>query len=301
MQDLTPRVLVTGAGGFVGRHCVDRLAGEVHPVGREKRGAEWHVADLLDPGVVRELVRAVRPTHLLHLAWVTEHGAYWSSRENLDWMRASLDLFTEFRRAGGKRIVATGSCAEYEWSGGRCIEGTTPLEPSTLYGQCKLHLQQQLAAICGQAGISYAWARVFFLYGPHEDPRRLVPSVIGSLLRGERAACTHGRQLRDFMHVEDLAAALAALLDSDVEGPINVASGLPVSLAEIVTTIAERLDAADRLDLGAIPARPDDPDELVADVSRLRQELGFEPGYTLQRGLDATIAWWRERLDEHRD
>ncbi|MDQ3816022.1 MAG: NAD(P)-dependent oxidoreductase, partial [Armatimonadota bacterium] len=259
----------------------------------------WHQADLLDPAQVTALMAAVQPTHLLHFAWFVVPGAFWTAPENLRWVQASLDLLQAFARHGGERIVMAGTCAEYDWKYGYCSEDVTPLVPTTLYGTCKNALHMMLDAYAGQVGLSYAWGRIFFPYGPGEPPIRLVASVIQAILQGKTTHCSHGLQIRDFLHVQDVADAFVALLQSHVEGPVNIGSGCPVAIKEVVIKIAERLDRPDLLCLGAKPTPPDEPPLLVADVRRLRQEVGWSPQYDLDRGLKQTINWWKDRLPTH--
>lgn len=302
------RVLITGARGFIGRHCLPLLLAsgfEVHAVSSKHSearaqapgtGPHWHTADLLDAAQVSALLAQVRPTHLLHLAWYTVPGKYWTSLENFRWVQASLDLFEAFASGGGARLVVAGTCAEYDWTEGYCSEQSTPLRPSTPYGTCKHSLQLMLEAFAGQTGLSSAWGRLFFLYGPYEYPERLVASVIRSLLRGEPARCSHGNQLRDFLYVEDAAAAFVALLNGTVTGAINIASGRAVALKEIVNQIGQRLRRQDLIRLGAVPAAHNEPPLLVADITRLRDEVGWQSGYDLEAGLDRTISWWEKTI-----
>lgn len=285
------RVLVTGASGFIGRHALQPLRDrgfEVHAVTRAE-------ADLLDERAARALIRQVRPSHLLHFAWYAEHGRFWTSAENLRWVAASLGLAEEFAEQGGKRMVVAGTCAEYDWTSGVCIEGTTPLAPSTLYGASKQGLATILGAWCAQRGIELAWGRVFFLFGEDEAPQRLVASVIRSLLAGEPAACTGGEQLRDFLYVRDCAEAFAALVDSEVQGAVNVASGSPLRVRELVEKVAGTIGRPDLVRLGALPDRPGDPPSVTADVRRLRGEVGWRERFGIDAGLEATIDWWRRR------
>ena len=255
------RVLVTGPGGFLGRQVLPLLGSsgfEIHTVGRQRveaRGVTPHSADLLVGDVVAELVERVRPTHLLHLAWYVEHKKFWNALDNVRWAEASLGLLRAFVACGGKRVVTAGSCAEYEWGHGLCLESETPCRPATLYGASKHGLQVIQSAFCRQAGISSAWGRIFHLYGPHEHPGRFVPSVIRALVEGEPALCSHGRQVRDFLHVRDVAAAFVALLESEVEGPVNVGSGVAVTQRQVVETIAGVTGTPDLIRLGALPRR----------------------------------------------
>jgi nucleoside-diphosphate-sugar epimerase len=297
------RVMITGASGFLGRHCLAALAGrasEIHAVtrfGACGASTHTHAVDLFDAERVRALLGEVRPTHLLHLAWVTTPGVYWTSAENVRWVEASLHLLRAFAEHGGRRVVMAGSCAEYDWSAGRCChETTTPLRPATLYGVCKNALRTVLEGFANREGLSAAWGRIFFLYGPHEHPQRLTPSVIRALLASEPARCSSGVQRRDFLHVEDAADAFAALLDSDLCGPVNIASGTAIPIAALVRRLADLIGRPDLVRLGELPTAAGEPPLLVADVGRLRDELCWSPRFDLDAGLARTIDWWQAWL-----
>lgn len=293
------RVLVTGASGFVGRAAVGALAArgfDVHATARRPPGddaASWHAADLLDAEQRRALVRAVRPSHLLHLAWYAEPGAYWEARENAAWVSATIDLLDAFAAAGGRRAVLAGSCAEYDWTAPQPLREDAPRAPATYYGACKDATHRVCAGLAQRAGVRLAWGRLFFLHGPREDPRRLVASVAQALVAGQRAATSAGTQRRDLLHVDDAAAAFAALLDSDLTGAVNVASGDAVAVRDVVAQIGIASGRPELLEIGALPPRDGDPELIVADVARLRDELGFAPRHGLAAGIAATVAWWQ--------
>lgn len=304
------RVLVTGAAGFIGRPCLPRLVAlgyEVHAVSSRPRhgaddGIHWHHVDLLAPDAVHDLCATVRADQLLHLAWVTTPGAYARDPMNLDWTAASLHLIRRFAEHGGTRVVVAGTCFEYSHrSDERLHETTSELIPETLYGTCKVALHAMVAHYAAEIGLSSAWGRVFFLYGPREHPNRLVSSVILALLEERDADSTIGTQVRDFLHVDDVAGAFVALLGSDVTGPVNVASGHTTTIRDLVLEIGEQVGLPYRVRLGARPLPPSDPAQIVADVTRLRDEVGFEPTFELREGLADTIDWWRRRRDETDD
>jgi nucleoside-diphosphate-sugar epimerase len=296
------RVLLTGATGLIGSHCVDpllRRGYEVHALSRAPRdpdgsGAVWHQADLLHSGSAREVIERVRPTDLLHLAWYVVPGKLIAAPENFEWVTASFELVRRFADAGGTRLAVCGSGYEYDWAYGYCTEGITPCVPDTVYGACKHALHEMVRAYADGLALSAAWPRVFFLYGPREHPQRLVASVIRALLCGEPAPCSHGRQIRDYLHVQDVAEGLVAVLDSDVRGAINICSGQATTLRELVLTIVRLTGREALVRLGAVPARANDVPLVVGSNARAAA-LGWSPRYDLESGLRQTIAWWSER------
>ncbi len=301
------KVLITGATGFIGRHCLSRLktiAGEVHAIHRKMpdgplaEGIFWHPTDLLQREMLIGLIREVCPTHLLHLGWNVDEGIYWNAPENLQWLKSGIDLFEAFYENGGQRLVMAGSCSEYNLQEGYLKESTTSLQPESLYACCKHSLQITLDAYSKNEKVSYAWGRIFFLYGPFEKPGRLVPSVIRSLLAKKEARCSHGNQIRDYMYVEDVADAFVRLLDSDLQGPVNIASGKPVRLKHIISRILALIGSSeDLVKLGALPSPSNEPPVILAHVDRLHRELDWQPTYDLDSGLIQTISWWKNNLD----
>lgn len=297
------RVLLTGASGFLGRHCLSALSGtgaSVAAVSRRRPAdappdVDWIEADLLDPAVPSRIMEQVRPDHLLHLAWIAVPGEYWTSLANYDWVAASLTLLRTFARSGGRRVLGAGSCGEYDWTSGLCRERETPLIPTSPYGACKNALRELLQSLAEVTDLSWSWGRIFFLYGPDEPDSRLVASVARSVLAGREAHCTSGRQRRDFLHVADAARAMVTVLASTVTGPINIASGQAVTVAEVAALTATLAGRADLLRLGALPESDGQAACVVADIGRLASEVGFAPTFDLEAGLRDTVAWWRER------
>ena len=255
---MNARVLVTGANGFIGRHVINAYLNsgtkaEIHAVrspyghlvSQSSNKCIWHTVDLLDSDAVNSLLFAIKPTHIIHAAWITTHGVYWTSEENKRWLEASIGLLDAFIRFGGRRFVQLGTCAEYDWSEGKLIEGITPEKPITYYGQCKLAFHQALLERIKQNMISAANGRVFFAYGPYENPSRLVPAVCRALIEEKRAVFDCGSLWRDYMHVADLATAIVCLAASNLNGAVNLGTGEPIRLS----TMLEQL--------GKISERPD--------------------------------------------
>jgi len=297
------RVLITGASGFIGRHCLQPLLDygyEVHAVARQRLPASdsitWHLVDLLEGGAASALACRVQATHLLHLAWCASPFDYLTNPVNRQWVSITLELAGAFIAAGGNRFVGAGSCAEYAPSPTRCIEDATPLRPASLYGESKVAACRGLAALAQTARLHFAWGRVFFPYGPYQACARLIPSVITALLQRDPIHCPPGDQLRDFIYVQDAARALVVLLDSELTGACNIASGSPVTVRDLISFIARLTGGKELLSFDAPAQRAAKPASIVADTNRLCRELGWHPRLPLEDGLKQTIDWWRANL-----
>ncbi|MBK8174415.1 MAG: NAD(P)-dependent oxidoreductase [Rhodospirillales bacterium] len=293
---------MTGATGFIGRHVAARLAASgmhVGAIGRAPRhtaaaqtpGVEWLYADLLAEDESRRLVAAFRPDILVHAAWYTRHGLFWTAKENTDWRAASIALAEAFRDAGGRRFIGIGSCAEYDWTspGSVAWPETRPLLPATPYGSAKCEAAARIAALCAEAGMEFGWARLFHLFGADEPPDRLVSSLAIALLAGKEATVGSGRHRRDFCDSAFAGRAIAALAVSRACGPVNIGSGQSVTIAKVARLMGDLCGRSDLVRLGSRPDRPDDPLYLVPDVRRLRTVVGFREQHDLRARLAAAI------------
>ncbi len=303
------RIILTGARGFIGRqallpllergyevHAVSSVAPEKIAPDLQFENVFWHQADLLNADEVGNLLQKVEASHLLHFAWYVEHGKFWSSEENYKWVAASFELLKRFHHFGGERIVMAGTCAEYEWDKDDFLsEEKTPLLPSTVYGICKNELRQKMFDFADENSLSAAWGRMFFLYGQHEPPKKLAASVINSLLKDEIAHCSHGNQIRDFLHTKDAAEGFVALLDSKVNGCFNIASGEGKTIKEVVSTIGEILGKLEKIRFAEKSLPDTEPKRIVADVTKILNEISWKPRSNLLQRLEETIAWWKGR------
>ena len=279
------RVLLTGGSGFIGSRAIAPLlaAGyEVHALGAPRPATADRPRSLARSSTCSttarraDAVAEIAAEQLLHLAWFTEHGRFWSAPENLDWVAASLRLLRAFAEAGGRRAVLAGTCAEYDWAGAesavRELDGgdgpATPEAPATLYGACKHATRLVADAYAREAGLSLAWGRVFLLYGPGEDQRRLVPQVARALLAG-RAGADQRRRAGARLHARRRRrrrlrrAARAA----PSRAPSTSPPATPSRIADVLALIARAAGHPELLRLGALHRRAGDPERLVADVT----------------------------------
>jgi nucleoside-diphosphate-sugar epimerase len=299
------RVLITGATGFVGSEVARQAVAAGYEVAALVRpdASLWRLdgvtervdviwTDLSDHGAVRSAVARYRPDTCIHLAWYAEPGKYLHATENLSCLADGIALLRSLADVGCRTVVMTGTCAEYDSEAGWLHEDS-PSAPATLYAATKLALGLVGRQLAQEAGIRFSWARLFYLYGPAEADGRLVPTLIRALADGRPFHATVGDQVRDYLHVADAAAGVLALARGDASGIFNVASGAPVTVRELIATVAAVVGRPDLVHYGAAPPRLWEPPFVCGDSRRLRG-LGWAPRYTLQSGLAQTVQWWRD-------
>lgn len=277
------RVLVTGASGFIGRHTLKPLLAEGYEVfAISRQGLEgfpevnWLRGDLFDSNWLEQQLQTLQPSHLLHCAWYTEHGKFWNATQNLDWLAVSLRLIKAWKECGGKKVVVAGTCAEYDWDARtELLQESDPTIPSSLYGECKLALLRVLAKFAAaETGLSYGWGRVFWVFGPGEPEQKLISSLVKALRGDQVFVCNSGEAKRDFVHVQDVSNALVKILSSQIEGAVNIASGQPLKIGDVVRYLAQEMQ---KPNLVEIHPGEQNPVPICADISILKQQVGYIP------------------------
>lgn len=268
-------VVLTGATGFVGRQVLADLLERGHSVkaivrdpsrlrGISARGTLTvaPTSDLFaeEAGRLEELLDGSET--LVHVAWHAEPGEYLTSPLNLACLTGTLNLARAFSAVGGKRFVGIGTCAEYDTSAG-LMTIDTPLAPNTLYAACKVAAYQVLRYFLSEESMSFAWCRIFYLYGEGEDERRLVPYIRRQLEAGQQALLTRGDQVRDFVDVKDAARMIVDVALGGEQGAVNICSGEALTVRELAERIADEYGRRELLNFGARPENTFDPPRVV--------------------------------------
>lgn len=283
-------ILLTGATGLIGKETIIPLLNrgfKIFAVSSKEQnktdGITWIKADLLDDLEINRLFEQVRPEYLLHFAWDTTPGSYLESDLNFKWLNSSLNMLKQFKLRGGKRVVFAGTCFEYEFKN-EPLKETDKTSPVSTYAKCKNELRKLAIDYCRENELSFGWGRIFYVYGKGEHEKRLVPFVINSLKQNKEVVISVGDLIKDYMFTKDIARAFVQFLDSDVTGCVNICSAKPIKIKEIVSLIAEKLDKKNLIIFE--PKDTTEPPIILGDNTRLKTEVGFEPEYTFDSGLD---------------
>jgi nucleoside-diphosphate-sugar epimerase len=296
------RILVTGAGGFVGAATVRAALAEGHKVMALVRrpgsirlaglmgDLSVYAVDLSDTAAVSDLLAKLKPEIVIHSAWEGVGGAMRAGDIQFENIRTSLSLADATIAAGASKFVGIGSQAEYGRYDRRITESDLP-QPTMLYGAAKVsacHLTQQRAR---EADIGFAWLRLFSVYGPGDNPNWLIPSTAAALVKGIAPKCTLGTQKWDYLHIDDVAqGVLAAAITNDATGVFNLSSGEPTAVRTIVEHLRDLAAPGLHLNFGEIPFGPDQIMHLEGDNARLMGATRWRPKIALMQGLSDVVA-----------
>lgn len=274
---------MTGADGFIGSYFINAINNDF-----EILQPSYLVVNLHDFNGVKNFLEREKPEYLMHFAWDVTSG-YQENSNNFDWVMASMNLLKTFAENGGKRAVFAGSCMEYDWQYGFMREDYTPLKPNTFYGKCKGLLYKIASEYAKKINLGFGYGRIFFLYGQGEKKERLMPHLINCYKQNIKPELKFPFLRRDYMHVKDVAAAFKAILLSDYNGAVNIATGEAVALCEIANKIAA-LTGHEALNYENAASGADAPESLVlGDNNILNNIIKFRPQVSWDEGLGEMI------------
>lgn len=301
---MTKCALVTGGAGFIGANLVRRLLADGHEVSVFVHHANlWRLDDveglsgiynpLLDnqDGIL-EYLQIIAPDWIFHLA---AYGVYpWqtSMRTMVDTnIAGTANLLRAAKLVGFEAFVQAGSSVEYGFKDHAPTEDE-PIAPNTDYGLTKAAATRYAQ----ETGGNITTLRLYSPYGPYEASTRLIPTLIEHGLRGELPPMANPDNARDFVHVEDVCDAFVRAAAMPTGGQIyNVGTGVQTSLRQVVGVAKRLMQIKAEPVWNAAENRVWDTNVWVANNEKIKRELGWQPRYTFEQGLQATIEWTRER------
>src|SRR6266700_3896520 len=235
------KILLTGPTGFIGAAFARRalqqghaVAGLIIPTEEIPKHLPAHpelgwFRGTLDDAPWEE-IQKFKADVCVHTAWVTAPGGYLESPDNLKFLENSVRFLRRMNDLGTKHIVGLGTCVEYQIGNHKLSEDTTPVALTTTYARCKNELRETMEADAKSRGLNFCWARVFYPYGPREHPSRLCSWIIGKLSRDEKVVLKTPDSTKDYIFIEDLAAALLTVVEKEFRGTINLGTGIGVTV-----------------------------------------------------------------------
>jgi UDP-glucose 4-epimerase len=295
--------LVTGAGGFIGRALAlslsaggENVVATVRPGSRAAaslpRQIEVIPCDLTDARALRALVSRTRPTRCVHAAAIGARRRCLDLDLLLDSnVRATAVLADALADVGAERLVTIGSSSEYGTPAGPMSESLAA-EPLDLYGVSKLAGGAVAGAIGRARGLAVLHLRLFSVYGPGEAPERLVSALVHALAARRPIDLSEGRQVRDFIFVDDVVGAVRRALAAPARAcdTLNVGTGVETSVRELALLACRIADADEALlRFGVLPERGDERVSYRADTRKASTVLGWSATTTLAAGLRTTF------------
>jgi nucleoside-diphosphate-sugar epimerase len=284
------RILVLGCSGEIGSRISERFLASGHEVYGIRGSRICRIQnnnhkclqmDLLDPGLDLDLSR-IKPSILIHSAWITKPGVFWNSPQNFEWVEASKRIVSEFKSIGGEYVVVTSSCAEYSWQGNTPLSELSLTDPSSEYGLAKLAFLNWL-----QLNIpSYLWVRIFFQFGLQEVYGRLIPSMIDEMLAGNQYLIRSGHDVRDFVYIKDVVKVLENLVLKQINGIVNIGTGEGMTVEKVGRIIAKAIGREDLLQF-KIPSQT--KSIVVSDSEKLLSLFGNFNWTNFEQAIMETI------------
>jgi nucleoside-diphosphate-sugar epimerase len=269
------KFLLTGATGFVGRQVLRNLLKNqiaVRAIVRKNKEIFFKDKDLkieliTTNDLFKESVdwwaeQCKGIDTIIHVAWYAEPQKYLQSVKNIDCLKGSINLAKGAIKSGIRRFIAIGTCFEYDLCTGD-LSINTPLKPLTLYSKSKVRLYTLLSRLLPAKSIEFSWCRLFYLYGEGEDERKLVAYLHKKLSKNQAVELTSGKQIRDFLDVSEAGRMIVDLAISKQLGPINICSGIPVTIRQLAEKIADEYGRRDLLKFGAKPDNLIEPPRIV--------------------------------------
>ena len=312
------RVLVTGADGFIGSHLVERLVARGCSVRAfvfynsfnswgwldtlnmsQQRGLDVFAGDVRDPNGVATAIQGCDVVfHLAALIGIP--FSYHSPDSYVDTnIRGTLNVLQACRRHHTEKVLVTSTSEVYGTARSVPIDEAHPMSGQSPYSATKIGADRIAESFFRSFQLPVSIVRPFNTYGPRQSARAVIPTIITQLLAGETSLRLGNLSpTRDFNFVLDTVDAFLEIAECDaaIGEEINIATGAEISVGEMAQRLINLLNPRARIVADDDRLRPSasEVERLLGDSSKLRRLTGWSPQYDLARGLEATVAWFRE-------
>lgn len=271
------KIIVTGITGAIGQYISEplkELGFEVYGIGRrdfDTSDFNYIKADINNSSEIENVFNKIQPKYLIHLAWDLGIDHY-ISNSNFELLASSLNILKYFKENGGKKAVFIGTCFEYKFKN-TPLKEYDELNPTTIYAKCKNYLRELAELYCVNNNINFVWCRIFNTYGKDDQIDRLFPYIVNELKNNRKVSIKHSQLKKDYIYAGDAAKIISLISDSDINGIINICSGIAISLREFATIIANKMNREHLLEFMELDT--DSPNIIIGDNSRILYELKF--------------------------
>ena len=277
------KVLITGGSGLIGSEILDILKNkgyEIYPISRK----HWIKGDIFDYNFLKNTIEKIKPNYLLNLAWCSKDD-YLKNDINYQYLIAGINLLNLFKDNGGQRAMYIGSCFEYKFKDEK-IKETDELDcAKTKYTFCKNKLREICEYISKENNLSFCWGRIFYVFGKNDYQKRLFGMVLDKLSKNEKVIIKTPDLIKDYIYTKDIAGAIAELLNSNVNGSINICSSTPITIKNFVLKIAKKMNKEHLIIFEQ--EETNQPKIILGDNSKMLNY--YTPKYTIDSALEDII------------
>lgn len=304
-------VIVTGATGFVGANLARRLLADGHRVHLLVRpqynswrideisaDCQIHQIDLQDADKLHRAAAEIKADWIFHLA---ANGAYsWQTdvKEIINTnLMGTVNLIQSCMASGFESFVNTGSSSEYGFKDHAPVENEY-IEPNSYYAVAKSSATMFCQFMARSQKLRIPTLRLYSIYGPYEEPNRLMPTIIVKGLNKKLPPLVDPTIARDYVSADDCVDAFMRAATVDLQDPgavFNVGSQVQTSLAQVVDVARKVLDIEEEPDWGSMPNRKWDTSVWVSNSEKIKNELGWQSRDSFEAGFTKMVDWFRER------
>lgn len=288
------KIFITGGTGFIGCGVVKKIKQdkelECYVLTRKKvisddEKIHYLNVDITDVILLKKFFYDIKPDTLVHLAWHDDKMNYMNSDDNYLYLNHSIVLLRLFLSAGGKNVIVSGTCAEYDWSQNNIHYEDEYCLPLSVYGMCKLELYNICDGLCKEYGVRLVWGRVFFCYGPGEGRYKLLTMAYNEFCKGNVFICKRPSAYLDYIFVEDVTNYfMEFIINKKINGIINICTGKPIYVFDLINSLASKMGKSDKSFFNS-----DEQNMVVIGSIKKAQQYNLFCRYSIDMGIEEYI------------